>query len=106
MTKLYNRPFKIGFAITIAAFLILNVVNYISTHGHKANASEIELIADHYFQGPNWGVPFYWWGYSDWMFEDGFLGLVLNFIVIVGSAFVVGLLFRGLYKLMLSKRSL
>lgn len=92
---MYNRQFKIGFAITIADYAILNVLSYVWANW-QTKTDGINF-ANHYNQGPFWGVPFYWFGYSDWMFEDGFLGLVLNFVVIVGSAFIFGLLFRGLH---------
>jgi hypothetical protein len=106
MTPLYNRPFKIGFVMTIAVFSILNVISYARANWKETRTDGINLVADHYLKGPNWGFPFHWWGYSDWMFEDGFLGLVLNFLVIIAAAFLVGLLFRGVHNRGLSKSSL
>ncbi len=92
MSTLYNRAFKVGFASTVVLFGILNFISYRSA---KQQHDEIlSHISWNVGRGFNWGFPFAWWGYSDWMFEDGFLGLILNFVVIVGCGSIVGVIVR------------
>ena len=87
MSVLYDRGFRIGFASIVAIFGLLNVVSYIIAQ------RQCRYYFSQFSGGtcrPNWGVPFEWWGYSNWIFEDGFLGLILNFTITVGCAFVFG----------------
>jgi hypothetical protein len=93
MGKLYNRPFKVGFIVTVVLVALLNVVSFLIAYDEylrRATTNGLSRIDGSF----NWGFPFAWFGYSSYFFEDGFLGLVLNFGFAIGCAFAVGLLVR------------
>jgi hypothetical protein len=91
MFRLYDRAFKVGFALTILAFFAINIGKYIiASREHAVNRARFMLAPAQHF--PQWGFPFVW-GHNFWHVVDG---LVLNFVVIVTTSFIVGLIFRQL----------
>lgn len=89
MGYFYNRAFKIGVAVGVMIFLIINVVDYVIA------SKEYEA----YLNGPikfaplarfRWGFPFIWDGYNFGFAEDG----VLNVIVATTFGIICGLIFR------------
>ena len=98
MSRLYNWSFKLGFVYTISTFVLLNVGSYlIARNEYRARLVAWNAEGVH-FSGfpevPNWGFPFSWFSEKFWVFETGFLGTAFNFSIIVGIAFIVGLLYR------------
>ncbi len=93
MFRLYDKAFKIGFALTILAFIAINIAKYMTaTREHAENQARFVNVAPaRWF--PRWGFPFDWDGYYFGFPEDG---LVLNFVIIVTAGFIVGILFRHL----------
>ncbi len=89
--RIFNKPFKRGFLVGIAAFLFSNVISY--------------FIADYMYEqylmkGINfapaprfrWGFPFWWDGQNFGYYADG----VLNLIVAIAIGFAFGIAFRFL----------
>ena len=94
MGRLYDRSFKLGFIFTILTFVLLNVGSYlIARNEYQSRLVEVKEV---HFSGfpemPNWGIPFSWYGNKYGVLEDGVLGLIFNFCVIVACAFFAGLL--------------
>ncbi len=76
--KLYNKAFKIGVALNIILFAILNVLSYTAAQGREIK-----------FSGRvSWGFPFAWIPGGDP------LALIVNFTIIAVSSLAVGFLFR------------
>jgi hypothetical protein len=100
MSELYDRQFKIGFALTVGVFLLGNVISYVRALQHyyaiKEELQFNQFIS--YIPMPNWGFPFPFWGYSSLIFEDGSIGLALNFTAAIIASFAIGLLFKLLFK--------
>jgi hypothetical protein len=100
MSDLYERTFKVGFAISVGTFLLGNVISYVSAlqqyYALKAGSQFNQIVS--YLSMPNWGFPFPYWGYSSLMFEDGSVGLAFNFTSAVVASFVVGFLFKRFLK--------
>ena len=105
MNRIYNKPFKVGFAATIIFGILLNVVSF-----QIARDKYLELAEGNLFLAGkssfNWGFPFDWFGYSSYFFEDGFVGFVLNFISIVSCAFAAGLLVRYIMRRRVSEKNI
>lgn len=79
MSWLYNRAFKVGVAVTIVLFAIVNILSY--TAAQRSSDIEVSGIAP-------WGFPFSWTPGGDP------LALIVNFAVIAISSLAVGFLFR------------
>src|SRR5687768_12472242 len=90
MFILYKRAFIIEFVLTIFAFIAINIAKYMTvSREHAEYEARFKHVAPaQYF--PQWGFPFVW-GHNFWHVVDG---LVLNFVVIVTTGFIVGLIFR------------
>ena len=94
MNYLYNKHFKRGFVLTIVVFILLNIVSYlVASSNYRLEIERQKENGFCCFARYNWGFPFEWWG-DTWMFSDGLLGLIINFLVIVSCGFAIGLLFR------------
>ncbi len=101
MFRLYDKAFKTGFVLTIFAFVAINIAYYIIAARKFAEYLSEPIRFAPYPTFPPWGFPFVWRGHS-----FGYIGggLVLNFIIVVGCGFIVGLLFRSL-NLQLGRRN-
>lgn len=100
MSKLYSRPFKIGFVATIVFFALLNLVAYIFAVRLYDQMRDQPITWAPGPRFPAWGIPFSWEGKNyggDLVITDLFglaNGLVLNFLSIVVIAFLVGFIVR------------
>lgn len=91
MSYLYDKPFKVGFCLTIAFFLVGNGIDQFLARGDYFRGDENTIIVNTRFI---WGKPLTWTGYGSNYFENGFLELVLNVVVVAVTAFLVGFVFR------------
>ncbi len=95
MSGLYNKPFKIGVAVTVFSFLLLNIISYfIARRRYDAEyeAGNLFLVQD----GPvRWGFPFAMFNGST---VDEMIGITLNFIVVTICGVVVGFTTRLLFR--------
>lgn len=92
MSELYNRPFKVAFAATILLFTLINWIAYSSAVSRYEEMKSGPIAWAPGPRFPDWGVPFSWEGHS-YSFGDA-QGLVFNFLSIVATAFLVGLIVR------------
>lgn len=53
MSKLYNTPFKVGFAFNILVFAVLNIASFINSRYEAANFSVVFNSVIY----PRWGFP-------------------------------------------------
>jgi hypothetical protein len=84
MNKLYDRRFWFGFFLTVGVLVVMNVFSFCKAEVFHDPLNDMPHRA-------NWGFPFYFWGYSNWIFEDGSVGLFLNFVSAVVASSVIGL---------------
>jgi hypothetical protein len=94
MGKLYDSAFNAGFAGTVIFFVILNIVSFLPVYQRRLECVDRRPVISGGCRGGNWGFPFYWFGYDKYFFEDGFVGLLLNFTAIVGCGFAAGFTVR------------
>lgn len=85
MSRIYSKAFKVGVAINILVFAIINTWSYAAAK-RAHDASNIRFAP-----GFDWGFPF------SWFWDTGIgLGFMLNFMVIALCSFIVGFIFRSL----------
>ena len=104
MSRLYSKTFKIGFLATIAVFIVLNVVAYLSALRQYDAIMREPIQFGPAPRFPAWGVPFKWDGYNLPYGPGGPTldlfgvadGLVLNFLVIAFCGFLFGIVLRWL----------
>jgi hypothetical protein len=104
VSRLYSKTFKIGFLATIAVFIVLNVVAYLSALRQYDAIMREPIQFGPAPRFPAWGVPFKWDGYNLPYKPSGPAsdlfgvadGIVLNVLVIAGVGFLVGITLRWL----------
>jgi hypothetical protein len=87
VSKVYNGNFKAGVALTIAAFVLLNLADYIYEYRSYHN-SPIKLSPGGFL----WGLPFPW-------FRNDASGIepMLNGLSIALLAFIVGFISKLIF---------
>ena len=89
MFRLYDKGYKIGFIANLCFFTVVNIVEYVRASQEFAKPVFQTFAPAPRF--PYWGFPFDWNRSYFGRFEDG---PIPNFIAIVVSGFIVGVIFR------------
>jgi hypothetical protein len=90
MSKLYDRRFKVGVALAVTVFVVLNLASYVAVSRRAAElerrSAELELVRIQLsgLQSLVWGWPFPW---VDWV-------AAVNLAVLLFGALFFGLVFR------------
>ena len=88
MSKLYNKAFKIGVVVSLASFVILNVISFV----RASHASQREDWVQLPKRMLAWGFPYSWiWDGSQAQLIPN---PVFNLAIIALCSFAAGFLFR------------
>jgi uncharacterized protein YneF (UPF0154 family) len=100
MSKLYNKPFKVGVLFSILILMVCNFYVYFiayKEHSEYLSKRESHGGSSSLMDFPIWGFPFNW--------HETFVYLIpINLLVLIVACFIFGFLFKFVWSKISAKR--
>ena len=88
--NLYNKPFKVGVAVTVAIFVVANFMSYMQARRELSMQHEMGIRLSN-LERLNWGFPY------PWFYDPSGLAVMINLSLYAFLSFVAGFTFRYLF---------
>ncbi len=90
MSKIYNKPFKIGVLFSLLTFTLCNLYAFLIAY--KKNSDYLSSGNKIFVWFPDWGIPFHWNETYFGIILSG--GGILNLVILAICCFIFGFLFK------------